>query len=289
DADEPLDVIGQGTFGLIRKVRRKSDAMLFARKELNFERMSERDRKQIVAEVNILRTLNHENVVKYEERYVDSENGILYIVMEYCEGGDLGSVIKKCRKTNTLLPEDTVWSYLSQMTLALDVCHYRGGSTASSRSSAARAGSSSSDSTQATAANAIIHRDLKPDNVFLDSDQNIKLGDFGLSKQIAAQAFANTYVGTPYYMSPELATGKMYDFKSDIWALGCIVFELCALNPPFDATTQAELTHKIKLGQIPALPRQYSSELGEVVNAMLQLDPKRRPTTKQLLNFSQIK
>lgn len=72
---EPLDVIGSGTFGLIRKVRRKSDGVLFARKELNFERMNERDRKHIVSEVNILRTLQHENVVRYEERYVDTENG----------------------------------------------------------------------------------------------------------------------------------------------------------------------------------------------------------------------
>lgn len=72
---EPLDIIGSGTFGVIRKVRRKSDGALFARKELNFERMSERDRKHIVSEVNILRTLHHENVVRYEERYVDTENG----------------------------------------------------------------------------------------------------------------------------------------------------------------------------------------------------------------------
>ena len=76
---EALDVIGNGTFGLIRKVRRKSDGMLFARKELNFERMNERDRKHIVSEVNILRTLQHDNVVRYEERYVDTENGILYL------------------------------------------------------------------------------------------------------------------------------------------------------------------------------------------------------------------
>lgn len=108
---EALDVIGNGTFGLIRKVRRKSDGMLFARKELNFERMNERDRKHIVSEVNILRTLQHDNVVRYEERYVDTENGILYIVMELCEGGDLGTVIKRCRRTKTHLPEESVWSF----------------------------------------------------------------------------------------------------------------------------------------------------------------------------------
>ena len=272
---EALDVIGNGTFGLIRKVRRKSDGMLFARKELNFERMNERDRKHIVSEVNILRTLQHDNVVRYEERYVDTENGILYIVMELCEGGDLGTVIKRCRRTKTHLPEESVWSFFAQMTAALEACHYR--TVAPSMSGAPRT------------VQAILHRDLKPENVFLDADQNVKLGDFGLSKQMAAQAFANTYVGTPYYMSPELATGQPYDVKSDVWALGCIVYELCALCPPFDASNQTELTRKIKQGAVPALPRPYSRDLQEAVNAMLQLDHRRRPTTRQLLQIRQIK
>ncbi|WFD00766.1 hypothetical protein MYAM1_003518 [Malassezia yamatoensis] len=273
---ESLDVIGSGTFGVIRKVRRKTDGALFARKELHFERMSERDRKHIVSEVNILRTLRHENVVRYEERYVDTENGILYIVMELCEGGDLGSIIKRCRRTRTHLPEDTVWAYFAQMTAALEACHYR-------------TSPNTAVGTTRSSLHAILHRDLKPENVFLDQDQNVKLGDFGLSKQIAAQAFANTYVGTPYYMSPELASGHQYDIKSDIWALGCIVYELCALSPPFDAANQAELTRKIKQGVVPCLPRNYSRELQDTVNAMLQLDPRRRPTTRQLLNVRQVK
>lgn len=273
--DEALDVIGSGTFGVIRKVKRKSDGQLFARKELNFERMNERDRKHIVSEVNILRTLHHDNVVRYEERYVDTENGILYIVMELCEGGDLGCVIQKCRRTKTHLPEETVWFFFAQMAAALEACHYR-------TQAHAPPGTRS-------AMQAILHRDLKPENVFLDADQNIKLGDFGLSKQIASQAFASTYVGTPYYMSPELATGQPYDIKSDVWALGCIVYELCALSPPFDAANQAELTRKIKQGLIPALPRMYSREMQEAVHAMLQLDHRRRPTARQLLHLRQIK
>lgn len=201
---------------------------------------------------------------------------ILYIVMELCEGGDLGTIIKRCRRTRTHLPEDTVWTYFAQMTAALEACHYR-------------APPNTAVGTTRGTAHAILHRDLKPENVFLDVDQNVKLGDFGLSKQIAAQAFANTYVGTPYYMSPELASGQQYDIKSDIWALGCIVYELCALSPPFDAANQAELTRKIKQGVVPSLPRAYSRDLQDAVNAMLQLDHRRRPTTRQLLQVRQIK
>lgn len=165
-----------------------------------------------------------------------------------------------------------MWGFFAQMTAALDACHYRGPAPTGSRS-----------------AQAILHRDLKPENVFLDEHQNVKLGDFGLSKQISAQSFANTYVGTPYYMSPELASGQQYDIKSDIWALGCIVYELCALSPPFDAANQAELTRKIKLGMIPSLPRLYSRDLQDAVHAMLQLDHRRRPTTRQLLQLPLIK
>lgn len=202
-----------------------------------------------------------------------ADSSILYIVMELCEGGDLGAIIKRCRRSRCHLPEETVWSYFAQMAAALDACHNRTASTSTGRAP-----------TQA-----ILHRDLKPENVFLDLEQNVKLGDFGLSKQLGAATFANTYVGTPYYMSPELASGQQYDAKSDIWALGCILYELCALTPPFDASDHAELTRKIKQGCVPSLPRQYSQQLQETVNAMLQLDPRRRPLTRQLLQVKQVK
>ncbi|KAK0538900.1 hypothetical protein OC834_000225 [Tilletia horrida] len=307
---EPMDVIGNGTFGIIRKVRRISDGRVFARKELNFERMSERDRKQIVAEVNILRNLGHDNIVKYEERFVDQDRGMLYIVMEYCEGGDLGSVIKRYRRSDTYLQEQTVWCYLAQMARALDACHYRGvapdppdqpddcsplahaielnPASHSDATAAATAAAATAAGSPHQSGLAILHRDLKPENVFLDALGNIKLGDFGLSKQVGTAELARTYVGTPYYMSPELATGGPYDAKSDIWALGCIVYELCARKPPFDAANQAELTIKIKAGEVPHLPAQYSPELGNVVRAMLSLNPRNRPTTRHLLQIYQI-
>ncbi|CAE6525854.1 unnamed protein product [Rhizoctonia solani] len=162
DDYEAGDVIGNGSFGLIRKVRRKADGALFARKELNFERMTERDRKQIVAEVNILKDLKHDHIVRYHDRYVDRDNGILYILME--------------------------------ILLALHHCHFPNSKTSTEGSSLV----------QPRPTQQILHRDLKPENVFLDSEGYVKLGDFGLAKQIGYATFTQTYVGTPYYMSPEL-------------------------------------------------------------------------------------
>ncbi|KZT63224.1 Pkinase-domain-containing protein [Daedalea quercina L-15889] len=281
DLYESVDVIGTGSFGIIRKVRRKADGQTFARKELNFDRMSERDRKQIVAEVNILKDLNHEHIVRYHDRHVDRDAGILYILMEYCGGGDLSSVIKQAQRQNRPIPEDTIWNYFMQILLALNYCHHPNGH--------GRAGSGGGADDGRERRPQILHRDLKPDNVFLDETNLVKLGDFGLSKALAQASFANTYVGTPYYMSPELMQEKAYDSKSDIWSLGCLIYELCALKPPFhEAKTHAELSILIRTGRIPPLPKGYSPALTSVIKAMLNLNPAMRPSAQQLLNHERI-
>ncbi|KDQ55567.1 hypothetical protein JAAARDRAFT_195419 [Jaapia argillacea MUCL 33604] len=279
---EPLDIIGNGSFGIIRKVRRKSDGVILARKELNFERMSERDRKQIVAEVNILKDLHHEHIVRYHDRHIDRDAGILYILMEYCGGGDLSSIIKQAQKHNRPIPEDTIWNYLMQILLALHYCHHPNGH-GRSNSNASDGGDGKERRPQ------ILHRDLKPDNVFLSESNTVKLGDFGLSKALAQASFANTYVGTPYYMSPELMQEKAYDSKSDIWSLGCLVYELCALKPPFhEAKTHAELSIFIRNGRIPPLPRGYSQSLSGIIKSMLNLNPAMRPSAAQLLQHERL-
>ncbi|KAJ7091329.1 kinase-like domain-containing protein [Mycena belliarum] len=280
---EALDIIGNGAFGIIRKVRRKTDGLIFARKELNFERMSERDRKQIVAEVNILKDLHHDHIVRYHDRYVDRDAGILYILMEYCGGGDLSTVIKQALKQNRPIPEDAVWGYFMQILLALNHCHNTGG-----HGRTASAGSANEIDGKDRRAQ-ILHRDLKPDNVFLDESNTVKLGDFGLSKQLAQTTFANTYVGTPYYMSPELMQEKAYDSKSDIWSLGCLIYELCALKPPFhEAKTHNELSILIRNGRVPPLPRGYSQALSGVIKGMLNLNPAMRPSAAQLLQHERV-
>ncbi|KAF8216450.1 kinase-like domain-containing protein [Mycena galopus ATCC 62051] len=283
DLYDALDVIGNGSFGIIRKVRRKTDGLIFARKELNFERMNERDRKQIVAEVNILNGLHHDHIVRYHDRYVDRDAGILYILMEYCGGGDLSAVIKQAVKQNRPIAEDAVWAYFMQILLALNHCHNTGG-----HGRTASAGSGSEIDGKERRAQ-ILHRDLKPDNVFLDESNTVKLGDFGLSKALSQASFANTYVGTPYYMSPELMQEKAYDSKSDIWSLGCLIYELCALKPPFhEAKTHNELSSLIRSARIPPLPRGYSQALSGVIKAMLNLNPAMRPSAAQLLQHERV-
>lgn len=126
-------------------------------------------------------------------------------------------------------------------------------------------------------------------SVFLGENNSVKLGDFGLSKIIASHDFASTYVGTPFYMSPEICAAERYSHSSDIWSLGCIIYELCSREPPFNARSHFELIQKIKLGRLAALPRQYSSELWDVISWCLKVDPRARPDTAQLLAISRIK
>src|SRR5438552_18476365 len=94
--------------------------------------------------------------------------------------------------------------------------------------------------------------------VFLGADNSVKLGDFGLSKIMQSHDFASTYVGTPFYMSPEICAAERYTLKSDIWSLGCIIYELCSREPPFNAKSHFQLVQRIKEGKIAPLPAVYS-------------------------------
>ncbi|KAI8901935.1 kinase-like domain-containing protein [Globomyces pollinis-pini] len=264
---QPLEPIGSGSFGIIRKVKRLSDGKYLARKEIDYKKMTEKEKLQLVAEVNILRELRHPNIVRYYERMVDRENSMIYIIMEYCEGGDLSSVIRKCIKEKRYIPEDVIWNLLSQLIQALNECH-----------------NSKSHST-------ILHRDIKPENVFLDKCLNVKLGDFGLSRTIENPEveFAKTYVGTPYYMSPELVDESHYNAKSDIWALGCLIYELSTLQPPFQSKSHSGLVTKIKMGKVPSIPNHFSRDLDIIIKSMFVVDYHQRPDAVELMGHPRIR
>lgn len=130
-----------------------------------------------------------------------------------------------------------------------------------------------------------LHRDLKSQNVFLTSKNFVKLGDFGIAKVLAHTVDkATTVVGTPYYLSPEIIQGKPYSFASDIWSLGVILYEMCALKPPFNAGSLAGLGMKIISDPVPPIPSQYSPELGKLLSHLLEKSPAKRPNIKEVLS-----
>ncbi|NXU01112.1 NEK2 kinase, partial [Buphagus erythrorhynchus] len=263
DDYEVLLTIGAGSYGKCRKVRRKADGKILVWKELDYGAMTESEKQMLVSEVNLLRELRHPNIVRYHDRIIDRSSTTLYIVMEYCDGGDLASLIAKCAKERHVehfLDESFVLRVLTQLTLALKECHRR------------------SDGGVA------VHRDLKPANVFLDGKQNVKLGDFGLARILHHDtSFATTFVGTPYYMSPEQMNYMSYNEKSDIWSLGCLMYELCALSPPFTAYNQKELAEKIREGRFRRIPYRYSDELNNLLREMLNVKDYCRPSVEDIL------
>ena len=264
DKYENLNIIGKGNFGSISKIRRKSDGKILVWKEIDYGKMEEKDKHHIISEINILRELHHPNIVKYYDRIIDKKNTKIYIIMEYCSGGDIGNLIKRCKKNKELIEEDIILKIFTQVLLALNYIHtFKNGK--------------------------ILHRDIKPSNIFLDKDNNVKLGDFGLSKILNNQSiFAYSNVGTPYYMSPEQINNNKYNEKSDIWSLGCFLYELTTLNPPFEANNHLSLALKIKSGKIEKINCRYSNFLNKLILWLININPNNRPFTWDLLNLPEI-
>jgi len=225
--------------------------------------MSEKEKQLVVTEVNFLRELRHPFIVKYYDRIIDKRRTKLYIVMECCQRGDLSQLISKCRADGTYLKEELIWKIFAQILLAIKGCHRHRDATGTLKP--------------------ILHRDIKPQNIFMGSNHDVKLGDFGLAKELDSESkFAQTHVGTPYYMSPELVNQQKYNEMSDIWAVGCLVYELAALRPPFDAANQLALALKINKGNFARIPKRYSDSLQFMIQKMLRLRSHERPRVEEL-------
>jgi len=260
---EILEFIGEGTFARVSKVKFKPTGQIYVWKELDYGRMSEKEKEMVVDEVNILRELNHPNIVKYYDRIIDRETKKIYIIQEHCDAGDLDMVIKDHRWNKKTIPEDFIWVVLCEVASALQACHRK------------------------QTGGRVLHRDLKPSNIFLQSLDgrpekfklkalSIKLGDFGLAR-VLDEGLAQTHVGTPFYMSPEKIQFKGYDEKSDIWALGCILYEMATLQPPFRASRYTELAKKILKGEYKDFGN-ISKELATLISSMLRVNRLERPT-----------
>jgi NIMA (never in mitosis gene a)-related kinase len=121
----------------------------------------------------------------------------------------------------------------------------------------------------------------------LTKDSHLKIGDLGVAKILTnAENFVKSKVGTPYYLSPEVCEDKPYNNKSDIWSLGCILYELCSLKHPFQASNQAALLLKIIKGKYESIPKKYSKELEDIVHSCLMKDYKKRPSIEEIILHS---
>ncbi|BFZ08682.1 hypothetical protein BsWGS_11721 [Bradybaena similaris] len=258
DDFECLRVIGNGSYGEVWLAKHKRDKKQYVLKKMNLGKASKRERKSAEQEAKLLSNLKHPNIVSYKDSF--ETGGFLYIAMQYCEGGDLYARLKE--QKGCPLEERQVVEWFVQIAMALQYMHERN----------------------------ILHRDLKTQNIFLTKSKIIKVGDLGIARILeSSSAMATTLIGTPYYMSPELFSNKPYNYKSDVWALGCCVYEMTTLKHAFNARDMNSLVYKILKGKMPPMPSQYSSELLVLMRSMLLQDPEKRPSVNRILRDPYIK
>jgi len=251
---ERAELIGRGKFSVVHRTRRRLDAKQVALKKIQvFEMMDSKCRNECLNEIKLLQSLGHPNIVQYLDAFI--EDNELHVAMELAERGDLGGLIKQAATAGAPLAEAQVWIYFAQVADALRYMHSQ----------------------------RVMHRDIKPANVFIMDSGVLKLGDLGLGRYFSSKTnMVHSTVGTPFYMSPECIQGSYYDWKSDIWSLGCLLYELATLRSPFfmEGLNYYTLGKKINKRAFEPISELYSLELRTLVDQMIQVDPKNRLDTE---------
>lgn len=205
-------------------------------------------------EAKLLGNLMHPFIVQFFGSFMEKKD--FCIVTEYCEGGDLYCYIEQQKNKGETFTEGRVMEWFIQLLLGVNYLHER----------------------------LVIHRDLKTKNIFL-KNWILKIGDFGVSRVLSLSDMATTITGTASYMSPEIFSNTGYNTKSDIWSLGCILYEMCSFTRAFDCPRWVKLISMIVNGPSPTLPSRYSAALNDILQRMLRKDPELRPSAKEILQF----
>ena len=254
DGFKILSKLGDGSYSTVYKVRRIEDNNIYALKKVKLSKLSEKEKTNALNEVRILASIKSPFVISYKEAFFDEKESCLGIVMEFADNGDLYQKITNNRKLKKYFEETEIWRILIQLIKGLKSLHEL----------------------------KILHRDLKSANVFLFNDGSAKLGDLNVSK-IVKKGLVYTQTGTPYYASPEVWKDLPYDNKSDIWSLGCVLYEMITLKPPFRAESMEGLYNKVIKGVYQKIPDIYSNDLSEVISLLIQVDSNKRPSCENLL------
>eukprot|EP00941_MAST-03F_sp_MAST-3F-sp1_P003718 g3718.t1 len=261
-----LKRIGKGSFGVVDLIKDVSSSKLYVMKTVSATgpdvEGARKAHREALHEAKMLSRLSHPNIVEFVEAFTVKKGTRLCIVMAYCESGDLGMRLKSAREKRQLFSELQLMEWFIQMVLAIHYLHE----------------------------NHVLHRDLKPHNIFLtENNKVVKVGDFGVTRSLESTiAMAQTQVGTPYYMSPELARNKPYNAKADVWALGCILYQMAALQVPFPAKNFAQLVEMVTECDPAKLPKVYSKKLSILIRGMMRKDPGRRASIDQVIRHPHV-
>mmetsp|Transcript_6131 Transcript_6131/g.9350 ORF Transcript_6131/g.9350 Transcript_6131/m.9350 type:complete len:298 (+) Transcript_6131:2864-3757(+) len=249
-----LKKLGEGGFGKVFLAKLKATGKQYVVKQIDGSALD--DKKGAMKEIDFLSKFSHPNIIGYKEWFEQKKGRktYIYIAMNFADGGDLEGRIKK--QSGRHFPEQQVVDWAIQICLALKHIHDR----------------------------KILHRDIKSQNIFLMRNGMVKLGDFGIAKTLnSTVAMARTQIGTPYYLSPEICKNKAYNHKSDMWAIGVVLYELTCLRHPFTANSIEALVNRICNRNPPPIPRKYSASMRTIVGKLLNKKPSLRPDVNTIL------
>jgi NIMA (never in mitosis gene a)-related kinase len=257
---ELISKLGEGSYSTVYKVRRKADLKMYALKKVKLKNLSEKEKQNALNEIRILASIKSDHIIAYKEAFIEEKEKILCLVTEFANKGDLFQKITYFKQMQKSFEEKDIWNIFIQILKGLKCLHDHN----------------------------ILHRDLKSANIFLFNNNLAKIGDLNVSK-VTKNGIGHTQTGTPYYASPEVWNDESYTNKSDIWSLGCVLYEMICLTPPFKAESMDGLYHKIIKGKYNKIPEKYSKELNEILKLLFNVNPKERPSCDELLKNSIIK
>jgi len=258
---EIISKLGAGGFSKVYKVKRKIDNQIYALKKVHILNLSEKQKLSSLNEIRVLASIKSKYVVNYKEAFLDEKDSTLCLVMEYADRGDLANRIKEQKKKGKYFNERDIWRVFIQLVKGLKALHDL----------------------------KILHRDIKSSNIFLFSDGTAKLGDLNVCKILTNNVLGKTQAGTPSYAAPEVWMEKPYGLKSDIWSLGCVLYEIISLHCPFRGENVVELYNKILIGEFIRIPNRFSDELNWIIEHMINSDVNKRLSCDEILKCEYIK
>ncbi|XP_054780543.1 serine/threonine-protein kinase ATG1a isoform X2 [Prosopis cineraria] len=252
--------IGSGSFAVVWRSRHRHSGLEVAVKEIEKKQLSPKVSENLLKEISILSTINHPNIIRLFEAI--QTNDRIYLILEYCNGGDLATYIHRRGKVSQPIARHFM-RHLGLMVLQ---------------------------------ENHLIHRDLKPQNLLLSSTGGLpllKIGDFGFARSLTPQGLADTLCGSPLYMAPEIIQNQKYDAKADLWSVGAILFQLVTGRPPFDGNNQLQLFQNILTSTELQFPQESLNELHpdclDLCRSLLRLNPVERLTFKEFFGHNFLK